>query len=107
MIKLMGDLVMVKTETENSLRDSGLIIPQLQENPSYVGKVIAKGEGVRYEKLTIENGQVKTTIKKRPMTEFEIGDKVIFPTWAGEKIEIDGEEYLLLREFHILAVVEE
>lgn len=106
-IKVQGDLVLVKVIEESKVRESGLILAQAKEEPSHLGTIVALGDGVRYEDITLEDGQVKRTIRKRPIYGVNIGDKVIFPKWAGEKVEVDEEEYLFIREAHMLAIVEE
>jgi chaperonin GroES len=106
-IKVQGDLVLVKVVEESEVRPSGLILANINEEPSQLGIIVALGDGVRYEDIVLEDGQVKRIVKKRPIYGVNVGDKIIFPKWAGEKVEIGEEEYLFIREAHMLAVVEE
>ena len=94
MLKPLGDRVVVKTLDREEVTKSGIVLPDTaaKEKPQE-GKVIEVGSG-----RTLENGQkVALEVKK--------GDKVIFAKYAGAEIKVDGEEYLVLREQDILAIV--
>lgn len=97
-IKPLGDRVLlepISLEEDTGKTASGIILPDTidKERPE-MGKVVAVGEGnVR------DNGEVTPmTVKK--------GDRVIFAKFGPEEVTIDGEEYLIVSESNILAIVE-
>ena len=90
-----GDRVILKpfSEEEMNTTASGIIIPDTvsKEKPEQ-GRVIAVGEG------KWENG------KRVPMS-IKVGDKVVFSRYGYEEVKLDGEEYYILKEENILAVL--
>lgn len=92
----LGDRVLVKpqSEEEGQKTDAGIIIPETveKERPE-TGKVIAVGEG-----RVDDNGQtIPMKVKK--------GDTVIFSKFGPDEVKIDGEDYLIVSEGNILAVI--
>ena len=90
----LGDRVLVKpTAQEGTKTQSGIIIPDTvdKEKPEQ-GKVVAVGEG-RYEDGKIIPVRVK------------VGDKVMFSKYGYDEIKVDGEEYFILKEDSVLAVI--
>jgi chaperonin GroES len=79
---------------EEEKSKGGLIIPDTAKEKPQQGKVIAVGKG-----KILENGKVLPPDVKK-------GNKVLFARYAGNEVKIDGEEYLLMRENDILAVVQ-
>ena len=93
-IRPLHDRVLVRREEEETNTAGGIVLPgSAAEKPSR-GEVIAAGKG----KIT-DNGDV------RPL-DVKVGDKVIFGQYAGNTVKIDGEEFLIMSESEILAVVE-
>ena len=93
-IRPLHDRVLVRREEEETKTAGGIVLPgSAAEKPSR-GEVIAAGKG----KIT-ESGDV------RPL-DVKVGDKVIFGQYAGNTVKIDGEEFLIMSESEILAVVE-
>jgi chaperonin GroES len=93
-IRPLHDRVLVRREEEETKTAGGIVLPgSAAEKPSR-GEVIAAGKG----KIT-DNGDV------RPL-DVKVGDKVIFGQYAGNTVKIDGEEFLIMSESEILAVVE-
>ena len=92
----MGDRVLVRPFEESELESktaSGIIIPEtVEKDRPEQGEVIAVGEG-KYE-----NGE------KVPMN-IKVGDKVIFSKFGYDEVKIEGEEYYILKEDNILAVI--
>jgi chaperonin GroES len=90
------DRILVKPIQEDELKSkSGIFIPEsvAKEKPER-GKVIAVGEGRWNE----DGGQrVKMSVK--------VGDTVLFTKYSPDEIKIDGEEYFILREENVLAVI--
>lgn len=93
-IRPLHDRVLVRREEEETKTAGGIVLPgSAAEKPSR-GEVIAAGKG----KIT-ESGDV------RPL-DVKVGDKVIFGQYAGNTVKINGEEFLIMSESEILAVVE-
>ena len=94
-LRPLGDRVLVKPEKAEQKTASGLYISSgAQENPQR-GEVIAVGAG----KLDDKGERIPVDVK--------VGDVVIYGKYGGNEVKIDGEEYLLMRDSDIYAVVEE
>jgi len=93
-IKPLGDRVVVKPIEEEEVTKSGIVLPDTAKEKPQKGEVLAVGSG----KL-LENGE-------RVPVEVEVGDIVVFAKYGGTEIELDGEEYVILSERDLLAVVE-
>ncbi len=94
MIKPLGDRVVVKALPQEEKTKSGIVLPDTAKEKPQQGEVIAVGPG-----RLLENGQ-------RAAIELKAGDKVFFSKYAGNEVKIDEEEFLILREMDILAVIE-
>lgn len=94
-LKPLNDHVIVKPITAEEKTQSGIILPDTasKEKPEQ-GEVIAVGEG----KL-LDNGQ-------RSAMSVKIGDKVLFTKYSPSEIKVDNQEYLVLSESDILAIIE-
>ena len=92
-IKPLADRVVVKPIEEEEKKQGGIIIPDTAKEKPQKGEVVAVGPG-----KVDDNG------KRIPM-EVKVGDKVLFGKYAGTEVEIDGEDYLIMRESDILAIV--
>ena len=93
-IKPLSDRVVIKmTEAEETTK-SGIILAGSAKEKPQVAEIVAVGEG-KYD----ENG------KLIPMT-VKVGDKVLTSKYAGTEVKVDGEEYTILRQEDILAIVE-
>jgi len=90
----LGDRVLIKTRDKEAKTHSGIIIPETvdKEKPE-IGKVVAVGEG----KMT-ENGDLI------PM-KVKVGDTVLFSKYGPDDVTIDDEDYLIVSESNILAVI--
>ena len=96
MLKPLHDHIIVKPLKEEEKTASGIIIPDtLDKEKPEKGEIIAVGDG-----KILENGQ------KVPM-DVKVGDKVLFTKYSPNEVKIDGEEYLVLREGDVLAIIEE
>ncbi|MFN4071539.1 MAG: co-chaperone GroES [Thermus caldifontis] len=93
-IKPLGDRVVVKRIEEEPKTKGGIVLPDTAKEKPQKGKVIAVGTG-----RILENGQ------KVPL-EVKEGDIVVFAKYGGTEIEIDGEEYVILSERDLLAVLQ-
>lgn len=94
-IKPLYDRILVQRIEEEQKTESGIIIPDTAKEKPIMGKVIAVGEG-----RLLENGQKQPLIVKE-------GDKILFSKYAGTEIKIKGEEYLIMREDDVLAIIQD
>lgn len=94
MIKPLGDRVVVKVVEKEEKTKSGIVLPDTAKEKPQEGKIVAVGTG----KL-LDNGQ-------RVALDVKEGDKVIFAKYGGTEIKVDGQDYLILSERDILAIVE-
>jgi chaperonin GroES len=93
-IRPLSDRVVIKmTEAEETTK-SGIILAGSAKEKPQVAEIVAVGEG-KYD----ENG------KLIPMT-VKVGDKVLTSKYSGTEVKVDGEEYTIVRQDDILAVVE-
>ncbi|MBI5811531.1 MAG: co-chaperone GroES [Meiothermus silvanus] len=93
MLKPLGDRVVVKRIEEEAKTKGGIVLPDTAKEKPQKGKVVAVGSG-----RTLDNGT------KVPL-EVKEGDTVVFAKYGGTEIEIDGEEYIILSERDLLAVI--
>jgi chaperonin GroES len=93
-IEPLYDKVVIKPLTKEEVTASGIIIPDTvdKEKPMQ-GEVVAVGSGKR-----LDNGSIASMSVKK-------GDKVLFTKYAPDEVEVDGEEYLVIDEEKILAIV--
>jgi Co-chaperonin GroES (HSP10) len=92
-IQPLSDKVLVKPLNAEEVTASGIVLPQTVEEKPMQGEVVAVGPGKR-----LDNGQVA------PMS-VAVGDKVLFTKYSPDEVEVDGEEYLVIEEEKILAIV--
>ncbi len=92
-IKPIGEKVLVKRLAPEEKTAGGIVLPDTAKEKPQQGKVIELGDG----KLLKSGERVKSRLKK--------GDRVIFSSYAGTEVTIEGEEYLIMSEEDILAVV--
>ena len=89
----LNDKIVIKREEAEEKTSSGLYLPSGAQEKPRKGKVIALGQG-KY----LENG-------KRSTFQVEEGDKVLFSSYAGSEVKLGDDEYLIMAEDDILAVV--
>ncbi len=92
--KPLGEKILVKRFEAEEKTAGGILLPDAAKEKPNEGKIIALGDG----KLLDSGKRAKFQVKK--------GDKVVFTSYAGTEIDIDGEEYLLMSEDDILAIIE-
>ena len=93
-LRPLGDKILVKRVEAESKTKSGIVLPDSAKEKPKRGKVIAIGDGKR-----LDNGErAPFSVKKN--------DEVLFTSYAGSEIKIDGEELLIMSEDDILAIVE-
>ena len=93
-IQPLGDRVVVKATTRESVTKSGIVLPDTAKEKPQEGEILAIGSG-----KVLDNG-------KRAILEVKVGQKVLFARYAGTEVKMDGEEYLILRESDIMGIVE-
>jgi len=93
-IRPLHDRILVKREEEKERKKGGIIIPDTAKEKPQEGKVIAVG-----------NGKVSDEGKKIPL-DVKAGDKILFGKYSGSEVKIDDEEYLIMREEDVLAIIE-
>ena len=94
-VRPLHDRVIVRRLDEEEKSAGGIIIPDSAKEKPVQGKIIAVGKG-----KSLENGEVRALDVKE-------GDTVIFSTYAGTEIKLDGEAFLMMREDDILGVIED
>lgn len=92
-IKPLGDRVLIKAMDAEEVSKSGIIIPDTAKERPSEGKIIAVGPG----RMTDKGERVALEVKK--------GDKVLYGKYSGTEVKLDGDDYLILRETDILAVL--
>lgn len=93
-LKPLQDRVLVKRLEAEEKTEAGIIIPDTAKEKPQKGEVVAVGSG-----KVLENGtKVNLTVKP--------GDKVLFSKYAGTEIEMNNEEYLIMKEDDILGIIE-
>ena len=93
-LKPLADRIVVKPLEAQEKTKSGIIVPDSAKEKPQEGKVIAVGTG-----RLLEDGVVKSL-------EVKNGDRVLYGRYAGSEVILDGNEYLILREEDVLAVVQ-
>lgn len=91
----LGDRVVVKPLEEEERTKGGIVLPDTAKEKPQHGEVVAVGPGA-----WDEEGE-----KRRPM-DVKVGDRVLYGKYSGAEIKEDDEDYLILRESDILAIVE-
>lgn len=92
-VKPLGDRVFVKISASEETTAGGIILPDTAKEKPQVGEIVQVGPGKRNDDGT------------RQAMEVQIGDKVLYSKYAGTDIKLGGDEYVLLTEKDILAVV--
>ena len=92
-IRPVGDRVVVKPAAKEEVTKSGIVIPDTAKEKPQEGIVIAVGSG-----RLLDNGD-------RAPVDVREGDRVLFAKYGGTEFKLDGEEYLVLKENDILAII--
>jgi len=92
-IRPLADRVVIKSMEEEEKTPSGIVLPDTAKEKPQKGRVLAVGPG-----KVLEDGT------RQPM-EVKVDDVVLYAKYAGTEVKVDGEEYLILRESDILAIV--
>jgi chaperonin GroES len=92
-LKPLGDRVVVKPKPKEEMTRSGIVLPDTASEKPQEGTVLSVGPG-----RVLDNG-------KRVEMEVKSGDTVLFAKYAGTEVKLDGEDYLVIRESDLLAIV--
>ncbi len=92
-IKPLGDRIVIKPSPAEEKTKGGIILPDTAKEKPVVGEVVAVGPGR------------KTDEGKTVPMELKVGDKVLYGKYSGTEVTVDGQEYLIMRESDIFAVV--
>jgi chaperonin GroES len=92
-VRPLHDRVLLKRLEEKEVVKGGIIIPDTAKEKPMEGEVIAVGPG-----KMMEDG-------KRAAMDVKAGDRILFGKYAGSEIKIDDQEYVIMREEEILAVL--
>ena len=93
-LKPLGDRVVVLPIEQDDQTTSGIFLPETAKEKPQQGKIVAAGPGSRKE------------TGERIAMDVEVEDTILYAKYAGTSIKLDGQEYLILKETDILAIVE-
>ena len=93
-IRPLADKVLIQRLEAESKTSGGIVLPDSAKEKPQRGKVVSVGDGKVLDDGTVQKLQVKK------------GDMVLFTSYAGTDIKIDGKEYLIMTESDIMAVIE-
>lgn len=92
-IQPLSDRVVIKALDESEQMRGGLYIPDTAKEKPSQGEVVAVGPG----KISDDGKRLDMDVK--------VGDKVLYGKYSGTEVTLDGEEFLILRESDVLAVI--
>ncbi len=92
-LKPLGDRVVVKPAVAEEKTSGGIILPDTAKEKPQQGEVVAVG-----------SGKLKNNGERTPM-ELKVGDKVLYGKYAGTEITYEGEDYLIMNENDIMAIL--
>ncbi len=91
--KPLGDRIVVKALEPDAKTKSGLVVPDTAKEKPQEGKVISVGTGRLLDDGIVKPLQVKA------------GDRILYGKYSGTEVNLNGEEYLIVREDDVLAIV--
>ena len=92
-LKPLADRVVIKAVEAEETTTAGIILPGNAKEKPQMAEIVAVGPGG-----LVDGKEVKMVLKK--------GDKVVASKYAGSEVKVDGEEYTILRQSDVLAIVE-
>ena len=93
-IRPLHDRILVRREEEKEAKKGGIIIPDTAKEKPQEGEVIAVGNG-----KVMEDG-------KKVSLDVRVHDRILFGKYSGSEVKIDDEEYLIMKEEDVLAILE-
>ena len=88
-LRPLADRVLLKEEKAETTTKSGILLPESAQEKTQTAKVEAVGPGTEKEKSTVK-----------------VGDRVMYDKYSGVQVKMDGEDYLIVKNSDIIAVVE-
>jgi chaperonin GroES len=92
-LKPLGDRVVVKPKAKEAMTVSGIVLPDTANEKPQEGSVLSVGRG-----RVLDSG-------KRVEMDVKAGDSVLFARYAGSEVKLEGDDYLVIRESDLLAIV--
>jgi chaperonin GroES len=92
-VKPLGDRILVKPLEAKEQTKGGIVLPDTAKERPQEGEIVATGEGKKNE----EGKLIPLSLKK--------GDKILYGKYSGTEVTVDGDEYLIIREEDVLAVL--
>jgi chaperonin GroES len=93
-IRPLADKVLVQRLDAESVTSGGIVLPESAKEKPQRGKIVSVGEGKALKDGTV----IKVQVKK--------GEEVLFSSYSGTEIKIDGKEYMIMDESEIMAIIE-
>jgi chaperonin GroES len=93
-LKPLGDRLVIKPIEQEDVTSAGIFLPETAKEKPQQGKVVAAGPGARKE------------TGERITLDVQVDDTVLYAKYAGTTIKLEGQEYLILKETDVLAIVE-
>ncbi len=93
-LRPLGDRVLLQRAEAEEMTAGGILLPESAKDKPKEGKIVATGKGRILEDGTVQPMNVKT------------GDRVLFSSYAGTEVKVSGDEYLIMNESDILAIVD-
>ena len=94
-LRPLGDRVVIQPTPREEMTKSGIVLPDTAKEKPQEGSIIAAGPG-----------RLNDDGKREPM-DVKVGDKVLYAKYAGTEFKIDGDEYLIVSQKDILAIVKD
>ena len=92
-MKPLADRVVIKPSPADERTKGGIILPDTAKEKPVIGEVVAVGPG----KITDDGKTIAPEVK--------VGDKVLYGKYSGTEVTIEGDEYLIMREADVFAIV--
>ncbi len=92
-IKPLADRIVIQAMEAEETTKGGIILPDTAKEKPVEGTIVAAGPG----KVTDEGKKIEMEVK--------VGDRVLYGKYSGTEITVDGEEYLIMRESDVFAIV--
>jgi chaperonin GroES len=93
-IKPLHNHVVIKQQDETETMYGNIVVPDMGKEKPLMGEVVAIGPGI----YTITGNWIDTSIR--------VGELVVFPAFGGTKMTVEGEEYVVMKENDLLAILE-
>ena len=93
-LRPLSDKIVVKRQEAEGKSKGGIVLPDTAKEKPKEGKVISLGEG----KMLKDGSRGKFQVKKN--------DRVLFSSYAGTEVKVDGDEFLIMSEDDVLAIIE-